>query len=96
MSFSPKRAEPMLELVPELAPEWHSAPSPATFLSELDAKNEPPLSVRLSRAMCIFRCGCIAPAFLRGTAAISQPPVLHGRHERRANRASLLLTRNFV
>jgi len=96
MSFSPNCAEPILELVPELAPEWHSAPSPATFLSVLDAKNEPPLSVRLSRAICIFRCGCIAPAFSGGAAAISELPAQHGGQERGASSASLLLTRNFV
>jgi len=39
--------EAILELVPELVPEWHSAASPATFLSAPDAKNEPPLSIRL-------------------------------------------------
>ena len=72
MSFSPNCAEPMLKLVPELAPEWHSAPSPATFLSELDAKNEPPLSVRPACAIRFFRCDCIAPAFLHGAAAISR------------------------
>jgi len=37
----------MPELVPESVPEWHSTALHATFLSPHDAKNEPPLSIRL-------------------------------------------------
>jgi hypothetical protein len=36
-------------------PEWHTAALPATFLSSPDAKNEPPLSIRLAARMKILR-----------------------------------------
>jgi hypothetical protein len=65
-------------------PEWHTAALPATFLSSPDAKNEPPLSIRLAARMKILRY-----VSLRFAPAAHSPQL---RRTRRASRAMITKT----
>ena len=84
----------MPELVPELCARVAQRPAPpATFLSALDAKNEPPLSVRLcSRARSLRVTAARLARTRHSTAGMLSIAGTNGR----VHRASLLLTRNFV
>jgi hypothetical protein len=69
-------------------PEWHTGALPATFLYAADAKNEPPLSIRLTSRMKILRPR-FAP-FRLGPQAARRSFAEHD-----VPRAPQLATRNF-